>query len=219
MEIELQDANTRLKTLASTDFLTGIANRRSFDLAIEQESRRSNRSGAPLSVLLIDIDKFKAYNDYFGHSRGDECLRQVAQALNRCTKRPGDLAARYGGEEFSLILPDTDEAGAETVAELRARKSRRSSWNIRKASLASSPQHRRSLVCPRQQNGARAARPGSRYGALSRQGIGPQSRRGIFKPFGDATKVGLAPSPPGKSCRTPAIWHPARPGAEPSNFT
>lgn len=122
MEIELQDANTRLKSLASTDFLTGIANRRSFDLAIEQESRRSERSSVPLSVLLIDIDNFKAYNDHFGHSRGDECLRQVAQALNRCTKRPGDLAARYGGEEFSLILPGTDEAGAGAVAECARRE-------------------------------------------------------------------------------------------------
>jgi diguanylate cyclase (GGDEF)-like protein/PAS domain S-box-containing protein len=118
MEIELQTANTRLKSLAATDFLTGIANRRSFDLAIDQECRRSARSGAGLSVLFIDIDNFKGYNDYFGHSEGDECLRQVAQALNRCTKRPGDLAARYGGEEFALILPETDEAGAADVAEV-----------------------------------------------------------------------------------------------------
>ena len=117
MEMELQDANVRLNALASTDALTGIANRRTFDLAIEQESRRCERSGLPLSVLLIDIDKFKPYNDHFGHSRGDECLRQVAQALNRCTKRPGDVAARYGGEEFALILPETDEAGAAVVAE------------------------------------------------------------------------------------------------------
>jgi diguanylate cyclase (GGDEF)-like protein/PAS domain S-box-containing protein len=117
MEIELQDANTRLKTLAATDFLTGIANRRSFDVAIEQESRRSQRSGAPLAALLIDVDHFKGYNDHFGHSHGDECLRQVAQAISRCTKRPGDLAARYGGEEFALILPETDEAGAHAVAE------------------------------------------------------------------------------------------------------
>lgn len=122
MEIELQDANTRLKSLAATDFLTGIANRRSFDLAIEQEGRRSARSRVPLSVLLIDIDNFKAYNDHFGHSRGDECLKQVAQALNRCTQRPGDLAARYGGEEFSLILPNTDEAGAEAVAQTARRE-------------------------------------------------------------------------------------------------
>ena len=91
--------------------------RSSFDLAIAQESRRGQRSGESLAVLLIDIDSFKAYNDYFGHSRGDECLRQVAQALDRCTRRPGDLAARYGGEEFALILPDTDEAGAAALAE------------------------------------------------------------------------------------------------------
>jgi diguanylate cyclase (GGDEF)-like protein/PAS domain S-box-containing protein len=117
MEMELQDANVRLRALASTDALTGIANRRSFDLALEQESRRCARSNLPLSVLLIDIDKFKAYNDHFGHSRGDVCLHQVAQALNRCTKRPGDVATRYGGEEFAIILPETDEAGAEAVAE------------------------------------------------------------------------------------------------------
>ena len=80
-------------------------------------ARRRNRP-----LLLIDIDKFKPYNDQFGHSRGDECLRQVAQALNRCTKRPGDVAARYGGEEFAIILPETDEAGAAAVAETARRE-------------------------------------------------------------------------------------------------
>ena len=117
MEIELQTANTRLKSLAATDFLTGLANRRSFDMAIDQECRRNARSGSSLSVLFIDVDNFKGYNDYFGHSEGDECLRRIAQALNRCTKRPGDLAARYGGEEFALILPETDEVGAAEVGE------------------------------------------------------------------------------------------------------
>lgn len=117
MEVELQTANTRLKSLAATDFLTGIPNRRSFDLAIEQECRRSARNSTLLSVLFIDIDNFKGYNDHFGHSAGDDCLKRVAQTLHGATKRPGDLAARYGGEEFAMILPDTDENGAAQVAE------------------------------------------------------------------------------------------------------
>jgi diguanylate cyclase (GGDEF)-like protein/PAS domain S-box-containing protein len=116
-EEELQAANAKLQELAATDALTGLANRRSFDLALERECRRAERAGQPISVLMIDIDKFKAFNDSYGHQEGDNCLRQVAQAILQAFRRPGDLAARYGGEEFAIILPETDELGAMYVAE------------------------------------------------------------------------------------------------------
>jgi diguanylate cyclase (GGDEF)-like protein len=116
-EEELQAANAKLQELAATDSLTGLANRRSFDLALERECRRAERSEQPISVLMIDIDKFKSYNDFYGHQDGDNCLRQVAQAVLQAFRRPGDLAARYGGEEFAIILPETDELGAMYVAE------------------------------------------------------------------------------------------------------
>jgi diguanylate cyclase (GGDEF)-like protein/PAS domain S-box-containing protein len=116
-EEQLRAANATLQSLAATDGLTGLANRRSFDIAIERESRRAARAGEPLSLLLIDIDQFKKYNDRYGHQAGDECLRVVAHAILQTFRRPGDLAARYGGEEFAVILPHTDEAGAAAVAE------------------------------------------------------------------------------------------------------
>jgi len=116
-EMELETANGKLRELAATDSLTGLANRRSFDIALERECRRAERAGQSISLLVIDIDKFKAYNDCYGHQQGDNCLRQVAQAIWRAFRRPGDLAARYGGEEFAVILPETDELGAKHVAE------------------------------------------------------------------------------------------------------
>ena len=105
-----------LRKLLSTDTLTGIANRRRFDDVLDREWRRCRRAGTPLSLLMIDVDHFKAYNDQFGHQQGDDCLRQVARLLVDGIGRPGDLVARYGGEEFLCLLPDTGMAGALRVA-------------------------------------------------------------------------------------------------------
>jgi len=105
-----------LKELLSTDAMTGIGNRRRFDDALEREWRRCSRSGKPLSLLMIDVDHFKAYNDHHGHLQGDECLRQVAKLLVESVGRPADLVARYGGEEFVCLLPEIAEEGARAVA-------------------------------------------------------------------------------------------------------
>lgn len=101
---------------ATTDALTGIANRRAFDETLTREWDRCARTQQPVSLLLCDVDYFKVYNDTYGHVLGDDCLRRVAQALVSCVKRPADLCARYGGEEFAVILAETDEAGALAVA-------------------------------------------------------------------------------------------------------
>lgn len=114
---ELERANLELKRLATSDGLTQVANRRHFDEYLEQEWQRMQREQAPLSLILCDIDFFKAYNDTYGHQNGDECLRQVAAQLQAAAKRSMDLAARYGGEEFAIILPNTDREGAEQVAQ------------------------------------------------------------------------------------------------------
>jgi diguanylate cyclase (GGDEF)-like protein len=113
----LAQANRMLQRLAAVDSLTSTANRRRFDTTLKQEWRRAVRSQKPLSLLMVDIDFFKAYNDHYGHQQGDECLRRVSEALGRGASRPGDLVARYGGEEFAILLADTDRHGANTVAE------------------------------------------------------------------------------------------------------
>ena len=105
-----------LQQLLSTDSLTGIANRRRLDSALEREWRRCQRAKLPLSLLMIDVDHFKPYNDEFGHQQGDDCLRQVARLLLEGAGRPGDLLARYGGEEFVCLLPEVGQFGARTVA-------------------------------------------------------------------------------------------------------
>jgi diguanylate cyclase (GGDEF)-like protein len=105
-----------LRELLSTDAMTGIGNRRRFDDALDREWRRCSRSGKPLSLLMIDVDHFKAYNDHHGHLQGDECLRNVAQLLVESVGRPADLVARYGGEEFVCLLPEIGEEGARAVA-------------------------------------------------------------------------------------------------------
>ena len=105
-----------LQRLLSTDSLTNIANRRRFDDMFAREWRRCARAGAPLSLLMIDVDHFKAYNDHSGHVQGDEALRQVAKLLGTAAKRPGDLVARYGGEEFICLLPAIGVGGARAVA-------------------------------------------------------------------------------------------------------
>ncbi|MFC1685002.1 diguanylate cyclase [Pseudomonadota bacterium] len=113
---QLKEANEALRALTISDGLTGVANRRRFDEYIQHEWNRAQRTGLPLSLLMIDIDDFKAYNDTYGHQAGDDCLKQVAEAINRALHRPADLVARYGGEEFAVVLPDTDEAGAVELA-------------------------------------------------------------------------------------------------------
>lgn len=116
-EKEMAELNRRLDALARTDPLTGLANRRVFDATLAAEVQRSARAGLPLSLLLLDIDHFKDFNDRHGHIAGDACLRQIGQALHRTVSRPADLVARYGGEEFAVILPDTDEHGAWALAQ------------------------------------------------------------------------------------------------------
>jgi diguanylate cyclase (GGDEF)-like protein len=113
---QLEAANQKLERLSQLDGLTEIANRRSFDSFLDRAWRQAIRSSTPLSLIMIDIDHFKNYNDTYGHQRGDECLKQVACALNQVLHRPTDFLARYGGEEFAAVLSDTDLRGAEVVA-------------------------------------------------------------------------------------------------------
>lgn len=123
-EADRDRAFRELQKIADADALTGLANRRQFNVTIENEIRRSARSNLPLTLLMIDADHFKNYNDALGHLAGDNCLRQIATTLANCVTRPGDLAARYGGEEFAIILPDTTGEGGIAMAEriLRAIK-------------------------------------------------------------------------------------------------
>jgi diguanylate cyclase (GGDEF)-like protein len=116
-----KQAQLALQALASRDGLTGLANRRSFDENLDQEWRRAAREGHSLSLLMIDIDFFKRYNDACGHQRGDECLKAVAEVISTEMQRASDHTARYGGEEFAVILPNTTSEGARRVAE-RVRK-------------------------------------------------------------------------------------------------
>jgi len=107
----------KLSAMALADGLTGLANRRAFDEALKEVWRRTLREGTQMSLLLLDIDCFKGFNDRYGHQVGDDCLRAVATAIKGAARRPGDLTARYGGEELAMILPDTDAVGANIVAE------------------------------------------------------------------------------------------------------
>jgi diguanylate cyclase (GGDEF)-like protein len=125
--LELKRQRDILQNLSSRDGLTGIANRRRFDEFLDQEWQRAKRKKTPLSLIMMDVDHFKQYNDNSGHLAGDDCLKQIASTLDNQLKRPTDLVARYGGEEFVSILPDTDNEGAlhiakrfrESIAELK----------------------------------------------------------------------------------------------------
>ncbi|MDD2853519.1 MAG: diguanylate cyclase [Desulfuromonadaceae bacterium] len=116
-EKALEESKRALEAISITDGLTGIANRRRFDEVLSQEYARHARSGMQLSLILLDIDHFKAFNDNYGHVAGDDCLREVGRVIADCSARPADLAARYGGEEFACILPETDGTGAVIIAE------------------------------------------------------------------------------------------------------
>ncbi len=121
MSRDLATANRELEKLSRQDGLTGIANRRYFDSYLLTEVRRATREKAPVSLILSDVDHFKAFNDCYGHQAGDDCLRRVAAALSSAGRRPADLAARYGGEEFAMVLPGTVLDGAVDVAQAVSR--------------------------------------------------------------------------------------------------
>jgi diguanylate cyclase (GGDEF)-like protein len=116
-ERQLKKEAQELKSQTFSDDLTGVANRRHFNVHLEDEFRRSKRTASPLSLVMIDVDYFKKYNDKYGHQSGDQCLVQIAEAMSRVLARPCDLLARYGGEEFIAVLPDTNAAGALKIAE------------------------------------------------------------------------------------------------------
>lgn len=114
---ELEAANLRLEVIASTDGLTGAANRRSFDRRLQAEWQQPGAGRLNVGLLMIDIDHFKAFNDFYGHLAGDRCLRLVARCIEDSVRQPNDFTARYGGEEFAVILPQTDDSAAAAVAE------------------------------------------------------------------------------------------------------
>lgn len=136
--LRIKQLTDDLRRAANTDVLTGVANRRLFDELLEREWLRGRRTGDPLSLLLIDVDHFKLFNDRYGHPKGDVCLRAVAMALLSTCHRPADLVARYGGEEFVVLLPQTPREGAEQIAA-----------NILAAVNALNIAHEDSLTAPR----------------------------------------------------------------------
>jgi len=115
--LTLKRQSDAMRELTLTDALTGVANRRSFNDAVDNEWRRCARASVPMSVIMIDIDHFKNYNDAYGHQAGDVCLKSVAGAMKHCAARSPDMLARYGGEEFVILLPNAAAPGAETVAQ------------------------------------------------------------------------------------------------------
>ncbi|HZX29103.1 MAG TPA: diguanylate cyclase [Telluria sp.] len=117
LHLQMVRQRRMLEKLAHVDALTELANRRRFDEIYESEWRRARRNGDPLSLVMLDIDCFKQYNDHYGHPAGDRALRAVARAAASCLRRPADLAARYGGEEFVLLIPEADAAHGRSVAE------------------------------------------------------------------------------------------------------
>jgi diguanylate cyclase (GGDEF)-like protein len=134
-QFALREANARLRQISFHDALTGLPNRRQFDITIELEWNRALRSGTPLSLLLLDVDCFKALNDIYGHLTGDVCLQRIAGALQQTLRRAGEMVVRYGGEEFAAVLPNADTASAALVAE-----------SMRESVLALQMEHRGSLA-------------------------------------------------------------------------
>jgi diguanylate cyclase (GGDEF)-like protein len=126
LRLALETINQRLKRLVAVDALTGIPNRRHFDRALEHEVRRARRENEPLSLIFLDLDEFKHYNDTYGHVRGDEVLQRVARTLDETFRRNGDLVARYGGEEFAVVLRGVDGRRAALYAE----RLRRRIWTL-----------------------------------------------------------------------------------------
>jgi diguanylate cyclase (GGDEF)-like protein/PAS domain S-box-containing protein len=116
-EEELERLRKELEEWSFKDGLTGVANRRMFDSVLELEWANARRNNRPLSLVMLDIDYFKQYNDHYGHVQGDECLKRVARRLSMAATRPHDFFARFGGEEFVLVLPESDEGAAMLVAE------------------------------------------------------------------------------------------------------
>ena len=114
---ERKKAEKELKEISTRDQLTGLYNRREFEKIIKKEWRNSIRKATPISIIMIDIDNFKEFNDNYGHLAGDNCLQKVSKIMQNTLKRPRDFVSRYGGEEFVAILPDTDQEGASHVAE------------------------------------------------------------------------------------------------------
>ena len=120
--LELKKSRDILENMVHLDGLTSVRNRRFFDDALNMEWRRANRRNTPLSLIMIDIDHFKSFNDYYGLIIGDDCLKQVAQALADSVRRPADFVARYGGEEFATLLPETELQAAQLMAELMRKR-------------------------------------------------------------------------------------------------
>jgi len=125
----LEELNTQLEALATTDGLTGLKNHRAFQERLLEEVRRAARYGSALSILMVDVDRFKIYNDAFGHPAGDAILRKIADVMQAAT-RSTDMVARYGGEEFAVILPETDREQARTAAERFRAAIESASWPV-----------------------------------------------------------------------------------------
>ncbi len=115
-QLTVKRQSDALRELTLTDGLTGVSNRRAFDERLQGEWRRCARAQMPISLIMVDIDQFKHFNDHYGHQAGDACLQQAGAAMRRAAMRPQDVVARYGGEEFAILLPQEDLAGAEAVA-------------------------------------------------------------------------------------------------------
>jgi len=172
--LNLKMKTDMLEELVSLDGLTGISNRRRFDEALSQEWKRASRNGSPLSLVFIDIDYFKRYNDHYGHAKGDECLKRVANGLKSALPRSGDFLARYGGEEFVVVLPDTDLKGAEKVAERL----------LKKIESLNMP-HERSLVSDRVTISVGVSSALARHGMHSPDDLIQSADRMLYKSKGD----------------------------------